>query len=92
MVFAEVANQCALDLERVARDMDEAGGYDSGLRVQSTQADVDERLGWLLEALAEERDRRQEEQQQPQQQAKHLSRVQFLLRNSSAEICRNISK
>jgi hypothetical protein len=68
LVFAEVLAQARQDLERVARDLDEAGGYRTGDHVQSLQQDVLTSCEWLLEALRAEQQRRNEDEQQGEQQ------------------------
>ena len=68
MVFAELLRDAEQDLERVARDLDETGGYQTGERVQALQEDVEEALGWLVEALQRERERQQAEAQAGQGQ------------------------
>ncbi len=59
-VFAEVVRNVETDLARIARDMGENGGYQSGERVQAVQADVHRNLTWLQEALKKELSERQE--------------------------------
>lgn len=66
VVFAEVLDQARRDLERLGRDMGEAGDYQSGERVQALQQDVEQSLQWLSEALESEKERRRQEQQQQQ--------------------------
>ncbi|MEM7308843.1 MAG: hypothetical protein AAF682_19325 [Planctomycetota bacterium] len=67
-VTAELMNNVADDLTRIARDLGQEGDYDTGERVQARQRDVEENLEWLLEALKQEQRRREQEQQQQQQQ------------------------
>jgi hypothetical protein len=67
LVFAETLDEMRLDLERIARDLDETGDFQTGTRVQSLQQNVEERAIWLLEALRAERERRQQEEKQNQQ-------------------------
>jgi hypothetical protein len=67
-VFAELLANTRHDLELVARDLGEAGNYQSGERVQNLQKDAEQSLVWLAEALEEEKQRRQQDQQQQQQQ------------------------
>ena len=67
-VTAELMINVGDDLERIARDLDQAGDYDTGEGVQAKQRDVEENLEWLLEALQKEQRRRQDEQQDQQQQ------------------------
>ena len=67
LVFTEIMRQIQSDLEGIARDMGEAGAYQSGGRIQALQEDVHLALLWLAEALRNELDRRQEEQQPPQE-------------------------
>jgi hypothetical protein len=64
LVFENALKGIQQDLERIARDLDETGDYQTGSRVQALQQDVDEAAQWLLDALKAERDRRQQEQQQ----------------------------
>ena len=45
-------------MRRIAKDLSDTGGYDSGPRTQALQADVENGLGWLEDALREELDRR----------------------------------
>ncbi len=75
MVFAELLDESQKDLVRLARDMGEAGDYQSGERVQVLQQDVEQSLVWLHEALSQEKERRRQEEQQqggkPQQPAKN---------------------
>ena len=66
IVFAELIERVDHDLRRVASDMSETGGYQSGERVQALQADVITSLNWLEEALEEEKQRREEQQKQDQ--------------------------
>jgi hypothetical protein len=66
-VFAEILRQVEIDLSTVAREMDEAGGYQSDRRVQGLQRDVAERLQWLIDALEQELERRDREQRQSEQ-------------------------
>jgi hypothetical protein len=68
VVFAEVLREVQQDLLRVARDLDETGDYQSGDRVQARQEDVEEAIGWVLEALRKEQQRQQQQQQQQQQE------------------------
>ncbi len=68
LVFAELLGRIENDLVRIARDMGEVGGYQSGDRVQVAQSEVTRSLRWLAEALEEEKERRAEQQQQQQQQ------------------------
>lgn len=63
LVFAEVLDESARDLERLARDLGEDGGYQSGERVQGLQQDVEQGLAWLHEALQAEKERRRQEPQ-----------------------------
>ena len=65
LVFAEILTEVADDLERVARELGDGGGYQSGERVQALQRDVERSLGWLLEALRQEQQRRSESPPQP---------------------------
>jgi hypothetical protein len=66
-VFAHVLREVRQDLERVARDVDEAGGNQTGERVQALLEDSIETTQWALEALKNEQRRRENEQGQPQQ-------------------------
>ncbi|MEC8496104.1 MAG: hypothetical protein VXZ39_14330, partial [Planctomycetota bacterium] len=68
LVFAEVLDRSRRDLMRIAGDLGDKGGYDSGPRTQALQSDVDQGLAWLEEALNDELDRRAEEEQQQQEQ------------------------
>jgi hypothetical protein len=68
VVFAEVLDQAEHDLKRLGQDMSEPGDYQSGERVQALQQDIDQSLGWLAEALQQEKERRKKEQQSGQQQ------------------------
>lgn len=68
LVFAEILDQVQRDLGRIAHDMDEAGDWQSGERVQGLQEDVERNLKWLAEALDNEKQRRRQEQQQQQDQ------------------------
>jgi len=67
LVFGELIERIERDLDSVARHLSDQGGYRSDERVQALQADVSHYLGWLAEALEEERERREEEQQQQQE-------------------------
>ena len=64
------------DLVRIAGDLGDKGGYDSGPRTQALQSDVDEGLAWLEEALNDELDRRAEEEQQDQQEQQQQDQQQ----------------
>ena len=68
MVFHEIVRNVESDLVRVARDMGETGGYQSGDRVQALQEDVENSLEWLEEALKDEMQRREQEQEEQEQQ------------------------
>jgi hypothetical protein len=65
LVFAEILSEVARDLARVGRDLGDGGGYQSGERVQALQRDVERSLGWLLEALRQEQQRRSESPPRP---------------------------
>ena len=65
LVFAEILAEVAGDLTRIGRDLGDAGGYQSGERVQALQRDVERSLGWLLEALRQEAQRRSESPPEP---------------------------
>ena len=60
VVFGELIARVEHDLRLVARDLGEAGGYQSGERVQALQDDVSTSLGWLGDALEEEMERHEE--------------------------------
>lgn len=62
-VFAEIVRNVESDLVRIARDMGEGGGYQSGERVQALQDDVHRNLIWLKDALEKELSERQQGQQ-----------------------------
>jgi colicin import membrane protein len=64
-VFAEIVRNVEADLVRIARDMGEGGGYQSGERIQALQEDVHRNLIWLKDALEKELDDRQQEQEPP---------------------------
>lgn len=64
-VFAEIVRNVESDLVRIARDMGEGGGYQSGERIQALQEDVHRNLIWLKDALEKELSERQQEQQPP---------------------------
>jgi hypothetical protein len=68
LVFAHVLREVRQDLERVARDLDEEGGNETGARTQSLLEDSIETTQWALDALKEEQQRRQEEKNQQNQQ------------------------
>jgi hypothetical protein len=68
LVFAEYFRAVETDLAVIARDVGEAGDYQSGERILSMQLDVADRLVAVIEALEQERERREREQQQQQQQ------------------------
>jgi hypothetical protein len=68
VVFAETLDEMRLDLERIAKDLDETGDFQTGPRVQALQQNVEERAQWLAEALKAERDRRKEDQKKQNQQ------------------------
>ncbi len=57
LVFSELFNRIEQDLAKIKKSMSDAGGYQSGPRVQALQADVARDLGWLAEALAEEEEK-----------------------------------
>jgi hypothetical protein len=67
-VFAHVLREVRQDLERVARDLDEEGGNETGPRTQSLLEDSIETTQWALDALKEEQQRRQEEKNEQNQQ------------------------
>jgi hypothetical protein len=67
LVFAEVLDEAGRDLLRVAKDLGEEGGYQSGDRVQALQQDVEQGLSWLYDALQIEKERRRQEQSQSSQ-------------------------
>jgi len=67
LVFAEVLDEAARDLSRLARDLGEEGGYQSGERVRALQEDVEEGLDWLHQALQMEKERRRQEDSNPGQ-------------------------
>jgi hypothetical protein len=70
VVFAQMMHEVRQDLERIARDLDESGDYQTGSRVQALQQDAEESITWVLEALKQEqrdRQRQAQEQQQGQQ-------------------------
>ncbi|HVS12125.1 MAG TPA: hypothetical protein VMS76_19850, partial [Planctomycetota bacterium] len=70
VVFAQMMHEIRQDLERIARDLDESGDYQTGSRVQALQQDAEESITWVLEALKQEqrdRQRQAQEQQQGQQ-------------------------
>ena len=62
LVFAEVLDRVDRDLVRVAKDLGDEGGFQSGDRVQAIQQDVDQGLAWLHQALQAEKDRRRQEE------------------------------
>jgi len=62
-VFAEIVRNVESDLVRIARDMGEGGGYQSGERVQALQDDVHRNLIWLKDALEKELSERQQGEQ-----------------------------
>ncbi|HIF41041.1 MAG TPA: hypothetical protein EYQ74_08080 [Planctomycetes bacterium] len=64
-VFAEIVRNVETDLVRIARDMGEGGGYQSGERIQALQEDVHRNLIWLKDALEKELSERQQEQEPP---------------------------
>ena len=64
-VFAEIVRNVEADLVRIARDMGEGGGYQSGERIQALQEDVHRNLIWLKDALEKELGDRQQEQEPP---------------------------
>ncbi|MFM7295821.1 MAG: hypothetical protein ACKO4Q_01185, partial [Planctomycetota bacterium] len=68
LIFAHVLREVRQDLDRVARDLDEEGGNETGARTQSLLEDAIEATQWALDALKEEQQRRQEERNQQQQQ------------------------
>lgn len=68
LVFAHVLREVRQDLERVARDLDEEGGNETGARTQSLLEDSIETTQWALDALKEEQQRRQEEKNEQNQQ------------------------
>jgi hypothetical protein len=80
VVVADLLDRIRQDLERVARDVDEAGDYQTGPSVQSLQRDVEEALGWLIASLEEEQQRRArpENQQQQQEQEQDQNRQQLV--------------
>ena len=55
------------DFLRIAEALSESGDFETGGRTQALQRDVEESLGWLLDALRDEQMRRKEEQKQGQQ-------------------------
>jgi hypothetical protein len=61
-------SQAEGDLVIVARDVDEAGDYQTGARIQALQGDVEKRLEWLLESLRDEQRRRKDEEREEQPQ------------------------
>jgi hypothetical protein len=65
-VFAEALYLLQSDLERIADDMDQAGGYRSGESVQGLQADVADTIAMLIEALTEQLDNGQRERDEEQ--------------------------
>jgi hypothetical protein len=67
LVSAELLRNVQYDLERVAREVDDEGDYQTGERTQGLQRDVEEGMLTLLEVLRQEQMRRQ--QQDAQQQA-----------------------
>jgi hypothetical protein len=62
LVFAEVLERVNRDLVRVAKDLGDEGGFQSGERVQAVQQDVDQGLAWLHQALQAEKERRRQEE------------------------------
>ncbi|MBM3977226.1 MAG: hypothetical protein FJ299_09580 [Planctomycetes bacterium] len=64
LVFAEALADVRLDLLDLASRLGEEGDWDSGEFVQGLQQQVEERLGWLQQSLATERDRRRNESEQ----------------------------
>jgi hypothetical protein len=64
-VFAEIVRNVEADLVRIARDMGEGGGYQSGERIQALQEDVHRNLVWLKDALDKELGERQQEEEEP---------------------------
>ena len=65
LVFTEVMRNVETDLGRIARDMGEAGGHQSGDRILALQADVETSLQWLADALKDEMERRQQPPKPP---------------------------
>jgi hypothetical protein len=68
LVFHEIVRNIESDLTRIVRDMGDAGGYQSGDRLQAIQDDVLQSLTWLAEALEDEMERREEEQEEQQEE------------------------
>ncbi len=68
MVFAVLLRQARDDLNDIALDLGATGDFDTGIRTQSRQQDVEEALEWLLEALHQEQQRREEEAKQEEEQ------------------------
>ena len=68
LVTAQLMRDIQDDMERIARDISQEGGFQTGDRVQARGRDVLENLEWLAEALRQEQQRRQQDQQQQQQQ------------------------
>jgi len=68
VVFTEIVRNVESDLVRIARDMGEAGGYQSGERIQAIQEDVHRNLTWLRDALKKELSDRQQDQGEEEQQ------------------------
>jgi hypothetical protein len=69
LVFAEVLDRVDRDLVRIAKDLGDEGGFQSGDRVQAVQQDVDQGLAWLYQALQAEKDRRRQEESESKGQS-----------------------
>ena len=68
VVFSELLKQAHSDLGDIAANLSATGDYDTGIRTQSLQQDVQAALEWLFEALQQEQDRREEEAKQESEQ------------------------
>jgi len=68
VVFSELLKQASSDLGDIAVNLGATGDYDTGIRTQSLQQDVQVALEWLFEALQREQERREEEAKQEGEQ------------------------
>ncbi|MCY3004125.1 MAG: hypothetical protein NTV21_20200, partial [Planctomycetota bacterium] len=68
LIFAHVFREIRQDLDRVARDLDDEGGNQTGLRTQAVLENAIETTQWALGALKDEQKRREDEERQRQQQ------------------------
>lgn len=90
LIFAHVFREIRQDLDRVARDLDDEGGNQTGLRTQAVLENAIETTQWALGALKDEQKRREDEErqrrQQQQQQQEQQGQNQEALVPDSAEL------